>query len=326
MATRALPLEVARPEWVWQTIRFFGVVTVLVLIALLLIAPDPTLGWTWNLVVPLLPATFLISPAIWRNVCPLATLNELPDRWGIGQRLPGGPVASGAIAIGLLAFLIPARRLILNTNGEVFAGALVVIALLAVGLGMVFAARSGFCNGVCPVLPVERLYGQHPLIEVRGSRCASCTFCTPRGCIDLVRGKASVQMLGQTRHTWRWLFTPTGMFAAAFPGLVLGYFTTVDVSGGMSFAPFGTAALYALVSFVAVAAIVFATRLDAALALTLLGAIAFGIYYWFASPTIADQIGLGAAASWSIRIVTGALLVAWLVKARPVRSVPAAAA
>jgi len=278
MATRELPLEVARPEWAWRAVRFAGVVAVVVLVALLLIAPAPTLGWTWNLVVPLLPATFLISPAIWRNVCPLATLNELPDRWGVGQRLPAGAVASGAIAIALLALLIPARRLILNTNGEVFAAAIVVLALLAVGLGMVFAARSGFCNGVCPVLPVERLYGQHPLLQIRGSRCASCTFCTPRGCIDLVRGKATAQMLGRSRHTWRWLFTPTGVFAAAFPGLVLGYFTTADVSGGISLAPFGVAAAYALTSFVLVGAVVFAARLEAALALTLLGAVAFALY------------------------------------------------
>jgi hypothetical protein len=106
---------------------------------------------------------------------------------------------------------------------------------------------------------------------------------------------------------------------------MLGYFTTADVVGGMSLAPFGAAALYALASFVLVAAVVFATRLDAALALTLLGAVAFGIYYWFAAPTVADQIGLGAGASWTIRLVTGSLLVAWLVKARPLRSARPAA-
>jgi hypothetical protein len=266
-------------------------------------------------VVPLLPATFLLSPAIWRNACPLATLNEIPTRLGARGKNPTPWLASGAVALAALVVLVPARRALLNTSGEALAAALLALGLLALLLGVLFSARSGFCNGVCPVLPVERLYGQHPLIEVRGSRCASCTFCTPTGCIDLARGKAMVQMLGRTRHSARWLMTPTGVFAAAFPGLILAYFLTPDVSGGLSLAPFARGLAFSAASFVVLGALVVLTRIEAPVATTLLGGLSFALYYWFAAPGIADQVGLASVAANLIRVTAGLLLLVWLVKA-----------
>ncbi|MDX1396662.1 MAG: hypothetical protein R3195_19940, partial [Gemmatimonadota bacterium] len=166
MATREIQLPPARFGPVWRAIQTAGVVAVGGLIVLLLVAPEPTLAWTWNVVVPVLPATFLLTPAIWRNACPLATLNEIPSHIGRRGRNPTPLMASGAIAAGALFVLVPARRAVLNGSGEALAGLLIALGIAALVLGSYFAARSGFCNGVCPVLPVERLYGQHPLIEV----------------------------------------------------------------------------------------------------------------------------------------------------------------
>jgi hypothetical protein len=279
------------------------------------VSPESTLAWTWNLVVPVLPASFLVSPAIWRNVCPLATLNELPDRWQLGRRAPRGWLASGAIAILALGTLIPARHALLNSSGEAVAVSVIALGLLALAMGTVYAARSGFCNSLCPILPVERLYGQHPLLEVRGSRCASCTFCTPRGCIDLARDKAVPQLLGPARHSARWLLTPMGAFAASFPGLVLGYFLTAD-SVELSVDPFVRALLFGSASYAVAAVLALAFRIRGTVGLTLLGAISFVAYYWFAGSAIAGQLGLGAGAANAIRGAAGVLVVLWLVKAR----------
>ena len=314
MATREIPLPTPRFGPVWRVIQAAGVVAVGAIIILLFAAPEPTLAWTWNVVVPVLPATFLLTPAIWRNACPLATLNEIPTHLGRRGRHPSRAMASGALAVIALFVLVPARRAVLNASGEALAGVLIALGLLALVLGSLFAARSGFCNGVCPVLPVERLYGQHPLIELRGSRCASCTFCTPAGCIDLARGKAMVQMLGRSRHTPRWLLTPMGVFATAFPGLILGYFVTPDATG------FGVGALvrvlaFAAASYVALGAILALTRVRATLALTLLGGLSFALYYWFAAPGFAGQLGLGRVAADSVRAAAGVLLTVWLVRA-----------
>ena len=89
--------------------------------------------------------------------------------------------------------------------------------------------KAGFCNSICPVLPVERLYGQAPLATLSNPRCPDCTLCTPRGCIDLSPSKSVAQTFGPVRRSQAWLFTSFGVFAGSFPGFVLGYFTWQDV-------------------------------------------------------------------------------------------------
>ncbi len=317
MRNEGVAIDVGRAPGLWRVAQTGALLVTVALIALLFIAPRPTLGWTWNLVVPILPATFLISPAIWRNVCPLATLNELPDWLGKGNRLPGVALASGAVAGAAAVLLIPVRRIVFNTNGEVLGAVLIVLALVALGLGLAYQARSGFCNGICPILPVERLYGQHPLVDIRGSRCASCTFCTPAGCIDLARDKAVVQMLGRSRHSLKWLTSPMGAFAASFPGVIIAYFTSTDATS-FTLSPIATTLLFAAISYAVVSLVALAVRLKGSLALTLLGATSFGLYYWYAAPGIAEQIGTGAAVRDGIRLVAAGLLVVWLVRARGV--------
>lgn len=317
MRDDGVTLDVGRASGLWRVAQVGALLVTLALIVLLFVAPEPTLGWTWNLVVPILPATFLLNPSMWRNVCPLATLNELPGWLNRGNRLPPTLMASGALAGVAAVLLIPVRRAVLNNSGEVLGGALIVLALLALGLGLVYAARSGFCNGLCPILPVERLYGQHPLVDIRGSRCASCTFCTPAGCIDLARDKAVVQMLGRSRHSSKWLLSPMGAFAAAFPGVIIAYFTSTDATT-FTISPIATSVLFAAVSYVVVALLTVAFRVKGSLGLTVLGATSFGLYYWFAAPGIAEQVGQGAIVRDAIRVLAAALLTVWLVRAQKV--------
>ena len=137
----------------WKTVQALGIVATIALVAGLLLAPTVTLAILWNLVVPLLPASFLLTPAIWRNACPVATLNMLPNRFGLRRHLaPEFVPKAGAVAIVLLAVLVPARRFLLNTDGTAMAfwslGSLVVAGLLVtvlrlradVGLALLGAA------------------------------------------------------------------------------------------------------------------------------------------------------------------------------------------
>jgi hypothetical protein len=43
--------------------------------------------------------------------------------------------------------------------------------------------------------------------------------------IDLAGPKVLAQTLGANRRAARWLLTPFGAFATAFPGFIVGYFT-----------------------------------------------------------------------------------------------------
>lgn len=318
---REIPLETTRHPAAWAAARWITLAATLTWLGLVAWGPEPVLRWTWNVIVPLLPASFLLTPALWRNVCPLATLNELPHGLREPDRIPPGWTASGVLAVAALILLIPLRRALLNGDAGWTAGSVAGLGVVAAGLGSAFAARSGFCNSVCPVLPVERLYGQHPLVHVLGNRCASCTFCTPRGCVDLARGKAMAQVLGQARRSTRWLATPMGVFAAAFPGIVVAYFTMADAPAP-SLAPWLRTIAFGIGSYALAAAIVLGARIRGAVGMTLLAALSFGLYYGFAATGMAAELGIGTPGAHAIRAAAVLLLFWWLLRAPPLRRRP----
>ena len=304
-----------------------GLALTVALLAGLVARPAFTLHVLWDMVIPLLPAVFLVNPMIWRNVCPFATLNA-----ATGQRMATRPLdgkalrVSWAIGIVLLFVMVPARRFVFNGNGPVLAATIVAVAALAIVAGMFFTRRAGFCNAICPVLPVEKLYGQYPLIRMGSARCAACSLCTPSGCLDIAAEKTLMQTLGPARRSSRWLGSPFGLFSIAFPGFIVGYFTSVN--GPLATAP----AVYLHVlawsagSLAVLGALVQVTRSTSRLALPLLGALALGLYYWFGAPALARAYGGGETAGLLLRLAAGALLVAWLLKspvgrARAVRTI-----
>jgi hypothetical protein len=295
-----------------------GVLATVILLAGLLAQPDLALDVLWNILIPLVPASLLVSPAIWRNVCPLATLNTLTNRSAVHRTLTE-KVLPGAGMIGIVLFvvMVSARRFLFNADGVVLAVTIVAVALLALVLGGFFQLKAGFCNSICPVLPVERLYGQHPLIRVSNPRCLPCTMCTARGCIDLNPGKSIAQTLGSARRSNAWLTTGYGVFAAAFPGFVVGYYTTQDGSLASAGSVYLHIAVWLLGSYLAVAAVVWLFRLSAARAMVLVAAVAAGLYYWFAADTITTAFAIQGAATVAIRAAALALVVVWLWRAFP---------
>jgi hypothetical protein len=163
MSVTTMPVAMRPASRHWVTAQILGVVLMLVLIATLVLWPKPTLHVLWDMVIPLLPAVFLVNPLLWRNVCPLATLNAVSGR--VGYRAFGGSTALTAWTAGivLLLVMVPARRFVFNSNGPVLSLTIAAVAALALVAGVLYARRAGFCNAICPALPVEKLYGQAPL-------------------------------------------------------------------------------------------------------------------------------------------------------------------
>jgi hypothetical protein len=298
----------------WRLAQLLALLAILLLLATLFVAPRLGLTALWDVAVPVLPAVFLIQPGIWRNICPLATLSMLPNRPG-GRILDNGRIPlAGGIGIALLALMVPARRFLFNTDGPILALTIIPVAALAMTLGAIFDKKAGFCSGICPVLPVERLYGQHPLLAVSNPRCAPCTMCTTRGCLDIAHSKSIAQTLGRERKSHAWLQTPFGAFAAAFPGFVLGYNLTPDSDLASAGAVYLTVAVTSALSYGVVQLLVRATRLSSASAFRILGALAFGLYYWFAASTVSHHLHLPALAPAVVRGAAFLLLLAWLWK------------
>lgn len=289
-----------------------GVALTLVLLVALVRWPDATMHVLWNMVIPLLPAVFLVNPLLWRNVCPLATINAVAGRHTVAPRLampsPGIPTAVGIV---LLAVMVPARRFLFNVDGPILAATIVAVAGLAALAGRLLPRRAGFCNAICPVLPVEKLYGQAPLVAVGTARCGTCTGCTPSGCIELAGDKTVAQTLGRARRDVRWLRTAFGAFAAAFPGFIVGYFTTTNGTLADAGAVYLHVATWALGSYLVVAAIAVLARVSVRLAMPVLGGLSLGLYYWFASPALATAWGLPESAGAAVRALAFTLVGVW---------------
>lgn len=316
----SIPLPAPRiPARVYRAAQYLGALLTLLLLAGLTARPTLSLHVLWDMVIPLLPAVFLVNPLIWRNVCPLATLNSPRADGGAMTMDPRVMRRAWVVGIALLVVLVPARRVLFNVNGPVLAVTIVAVALLSVTTGLVYSRRAGFCNSLCPVLPVEKLYGQRPLVPMATVRCSDCSMCAASGCIDLAGQKAVAQTLGRSRRDARWLIAPFGAFAAFFPGFIVGYFTTKN--GALDAAPaiYGYIAALSAASYIIVFAAVRTLRLPAAAAIPVLGAIAVTLYYWFAAPTLAAAYGGGENAATAVRVAAVLLVAAWLWPSRSVR-------
>lgn len=304
----------------WRSARLASLAATLALLAALVVTPAPALEVLWKVVIPLVPASLLASPMLWRNVCPLSTLNMAADR-ALGSRLPPRrplrgrwATASCVLGIGLLAAMVPARRFVFNHDGPALALVITGVAVAALLAGLAFEAKAGFCNAFCPVLPVERLYGQCPLIDVGNSRCGACTLCAP-ACIDLSPVKTIRQVLGPGRRSHAWLTTPFGAFAAAFPGFVLGYFLAPDTTLSGAIWVYIRILGWAALAWLAVALIVHALEITSARALPALAATAAGIYYWFAAPDLAQALSTPEPGAAVARVAFLSLVAIWLWRA-----------
>jgi hypothetical protein len=298
----------------WKLAEWVGLLATPVLLLGLFQWPEPTLEILWNVVIPLIPASLLLTPLLWRNTCPLSTLNlhgnKLSDRpWPPSWFVTAAPI----LGIALFAALVPARRFLFNQNGPVLAITIVAVGTLAVLLGALFKVKSGFCNAVCPVLPVERLYGQRPILKVGHTRC--CTECTAT-CIDPSPQQAPLVALGESLDSSRWLTTPFGAFAAGFPGFVFAYFQTADGPLSSAVLVYATVFLGAAASYAIIAVITGLTRIPAARILPLLAALAVGTYYWFAAPQLTATQGFGATVGQTLRVLFTLFVFGWWVRAQ----------
>lgn len=317
---RTIPYFASPLSRYWSTAQRLGIVLTVVLLGGLVQWPTASLHVLWDMVIPLLPAVFLVNPMLWRNVCPLATLNSMTGV-RIGTRELEGRAARVAWGAGivLLLVMVPARRFLFNTNGVALSATIVGVALLALIGGVVFSRRGGFCNAICPVLPVEKLYGQAPLLSVGNPRCADCSLCTPVGCIDLAATKAVAQTIGPARRDRRWLATPFGIFAAAFPGFIIAFFATDNGPLSTAAAVYTRVVLYSAVSYAFVALLARIARVSAAILLPALGGTAFILYYWFSAPTLGQAYGAPQVGPIIVRMAAAVLLSIWLLRARPFR-------
>ncbi len=212
------------PVWAWQILRAALVACAFALIVVVFVDPRRGLRFWWLDVLPVLPFVFLLAPGIWRNVCPMATLNQVPRLFGFsrGLTVPRG-LARHAILIQATAYvaLISTRAPWLDHNGPAV-GSLMLISLGSAFLGgLVFKGKSGWCGTFCPLMPIQRLYGQTPAAVVANTHCSTCVGCTTN-CLDF---NPRLAVIADVHEGEPYRVGQLKVFAGTFPGFVLAFFT-----------------------------------------------------------------------------------------------------
>ena len=112
------------PLWVWRALRVAAVGVFLAIAMASIVAPDDTLILFWGVLVPVLPLVFLVAPGSWRNVCPLAALNQGSRNLGISRAAtPPGWFADYGYVIGTALFvgIVLGRKIWFNSTGAALA-------------------------------------------------------------------------------------------------------------------------------------------------------------------------------------------------------------
>ena len=261
------------------------------LVALLLFWPEIGLHILWNILIPLAPALIVVAPGLWRNICPMATLSLLPHRIGISRQ--GSLTRRMAAYLGMASFvalflIVPLRHLSLDTNGPLSALMLVSAGVIAFVMGVAFKWRSGWCTTLCPIHPVERLYGIAPAMSFKNARCTHCERCTTP-CPDSTRSMTPA-ITGPSPLA---AFTGQVMIGS-FAGFVWGWSQLPDYSGNISSAHYLHTYLWPFCGALAtlsVYAILYrwfaTTREERNTLLQVFATAAVFTYYWYRIPALA---------------------------------------
>ena len=297
------------PGRVWMALRLTTLLLAAGEIALLLLQPTLGLQLFWTVVVPILPALFAIAPGLWRQVCPMAFVNQVPRMLGRGlaRSLPAGwRFWSYAIGMALLVVLVALRAPLLNHDGPAVAWMCLASLGLAFAGGWVFKGRSGWCGTFCPLAPVQRSHGQAPLVLVRNGYCPSCVGCQ-KNCFDFNPRAAIFGDLNDAdaRHSHQRM-----LFMSMLPGLIVGFYTQGDrlqAGLGTYWLALGGCLLVSTGLFLALRAMF---KTSTYRMVTLFGAAALLLYYVFAGPVLVNGIATLAGLVAPTALVEASRLVA----------------
>lgn len=313
-----LQLPTVLPLRVWLVLRYLCVVLALGVVALLILQPQQGLTLFWMVTVPILPAVFVLTPGVWRNVCPMAALNQAPRLLGFTRGLTHTPLIreySYVVGIGLFFLLVSSRKWLFDGSG-LATGLLILFGLLGAFVGgLVFKGKSGWCSSICPLLPVQRIYAQAPVKQVANAHCRPCVGCT-KNCFDFNPG---VAYLADQYDSDKRYVGYRRVFAAILPGFILAFYTIPPGSAPLTiYATFG---LYGGLSLAIFHLLDTFLKLPNNRLTVLFGAAAFSCYYWFASVTwfsglsrLTGQWAVPDAGPWLVRATVLVLAAAWIVR------------
>ncbi len=216
-----------RSVFIWRTIQWVVWLAGIGILFCLLFFPTIGILIFWNILIPLAPLLFVLAAGVWRNVCPLATTNLLPRHAGLSKRKKLSAIQLGKlnlVAVLALYIIVPFRHALFNSNGP--ATAVLILSMAAAGflLGFIYEWKSVWCSGLCPIHPVEKLYGGNVVMPVPNVHCHACANCV----IPCPDSTPNIQPNAAKKNIYHkisgWLIT------GGLPGFIWGWFHVPDQS------------------------------------------------------------------------------------------------
>ena len=300
----------ARSILIWRIVQtlvwLFGVFIIFNLIFY------PTLGihLFWNILIPAAPLLLVVGVGLWRNVCPMASTSLFSRHMKLSKRRKLTISQSGKlnlIAIILLFLIVPLRHAYFNTSGLSTAILLLLLAAIAVITSFFFEWKSAWCSGLCPIHPVEKLYGLKTKLTLPNAHCTACHKCvTP--CPDSTPKTHPLSVKKTNYHKLAGVLT-----VGAFPGFVWGWFQVPDYQEIVNmenllyvykipfYGLFASLIVYLILSRVFKKKILMA----------IFSAVAISCYYWYRIPAL---LGFGLFPGDGMLIDLSGTLPEWIVQ------------
>jgi hypothetical protein len=268
----------------------------------------------WNILIPIAPVVLVLATGVWRNVCPLATTNLLPRHYSWSKRKKLTALQLGKLnLIGVLALyaIVPLRHAVFNVNGPATAALILSMAFTGFGLGFIYEWKSIWCSGLCPVHPVEKLYGGNVFMPVPNAHCGECMNCVipcPDSTPNMnprISGKNIYQRFS------------AGLIIGGLPGFVWGWFHVPDAGQLSNFRDLATVYTQPILGL-AVTLLIYGILLKtlpvkAGKKLTaVFAAAAVSCYYWFRIPAL---LGFGQFARDGMLVDLKASIPEWVILA-----------
>lgn len=263
----------------------------------------------WNILIPVAPAILVLAVGVWRNICPMASSALFPNHKGISKRRKINIKQSGIlnlIGVTSLFIIVPLRHAIFDRNGLATALLILSIAIVSIISGLFFEWKSVWCSGLCPVHPVEKLYGLQNKFSVPNMHCTSCNQCVVP-CPDSTPGINPLSAKKTDYHKIAGF-----LMVGAFPGFIWGWFHVPDYEGLTNTQQLIEIYKLPLLGLIATSLLFMLLKyfLNKKIVISLFSASAVACYYWFRVPAL---LGYGIFPGDGMLVDLTATLPEWFV-------------
>jgi hypothetical protein len=310
MATQLLTRLSSRSILIWRIVQILVWLVGVTILFFLIFFPEIGIHMFWNVLIPVAPLLLVVGTGIWRNVCPMASTALFPRHMGFSKKKKLNITQTGKlnlISIVLLFLIVPLRHAIFDTSGMATAILILSLGAIAFIAGTIYEWKSAWCSGLCPVHPVEKMYGLNNQLRVPNAHCDECRRCiTP--CPDSTDNIDPLTTKKTTFHSMAGILTVGGL-----PGFIYGWFQVPDYAGIAGweqlisiYTPPMLGLAVTLVLFVLLKRI-FKERTI----IEFYSAIAVSCYYWFRLPAL---FGFGKFSSDGMLVDLSSVIHAWSIQ------------